>query len=120
MGFLSLAFLQEALVFILHKKHTPLDIIQHQLLTVPMLASSLAVAMEVVYPHSPLVACGRVVAVMLQGTWFWGIAHIAYEGGLRFASGFDAAAAAAVHLSLPPPAATASAAAAAAATLAHS
>lgn len=76
---MSLAFLQGALVFTLHKQHTHLDIIQHQPPTVPMPASSLAGAMEVVNPHSALESCGRVVGILIQGTWFW---CIACKGGL--------------------------------------
>lgn len=44
---LGMAYLIEAMLMGLHKKHTPLDIAEHELLYYTMLATAIAVFMEV-------------------------------------------------------------------------
>lgn len=78
-AFLSLAFVCEALLMGLHKKHLPLDVMVHSLLVYAMLANAAAVLVEGVYPRNFLVSCARVGTTLLQCGWFWAATRMMFE-----------------------------------------
>lgn len=67
--FLSLAFGIEGFLMVLHKKHTPLDMITHELLGYTMLAGSFGVLLELRARGEFLISVFRSFAVMVQGVW---------------------------------------------------
>lgn len=77
--FLSLCFLAEGLLFGLHKKHTPMDILVHQILFYAILACALFCALEAGYMHNPLFTAGRIGALYLQAAWFFAAARMMFE-----------------------------------------
>jgi hypothetical protein len=77
--FLSLCFLAEGLLFGLHKKHTPMDVLVHQILFYAILACALFCALEVGYMHNPLFTAGRIGALYLQAAWFFAAARMMFE-----------------------------------------
>mmetsp|Transcript_7370 Transcript_7370/g.19700 ORF Transcript_7370/g.19700 Transcript_7370/m.19700 type:complete len:304 (+) Transcript_7370:113-1024(+) len=79
--FFALAFLGEGMLMGLHEKHDPLNQIVHQALALSMLAACIATAGEVIWPHSYLVTCSKVAAVLWQGVMFCVVAQILYCGG---------------------------------------
>ncbi|GAX80041.1 hypothetical protein CEUSTIGMA_g7480.t1 [Chlamydomonas eustigma] len=78
-AFLSLAFLFEALLMGLHKKHTQMDIMLHELLTASMLLCALCTAAEAAWHELPLLTAGRIAGMYMQGAWFIAAARIMYE-----------------------------------------
>jgi len=69
--FLGLAFFNEGLIMLLHKKHDPLDVLLHQTLGYVMLATALSIWAEVVWPQSFTATLCRVGTVMGQGLVLW-------------------------------------------------
>jgi hypothetical protein len=78
-AFLSLAFLYEALLMGLHKKHNPMDIMLHELLTASMMLCAVCTAAEAAWRENPLLAAGRIAGMYMQGAWFIVAARILYE-----------------------------------------
>lgn len=80
LAILSLAYLCEAILMGMHKKHSPLDISLHSLLTLTMVLSSLACLLEAAFQKGYVMLTGfRIWAVALQGSWFIAVARILYE-----------------------------------------
>jgi hypothetical protein len=77
--FLSLAFLCEGLLMGLHKKHDPIDLYVHNVLTWTMLACAAATAAEACFRDNPLLTMGRIAGTFVQGAWFLALAHIMFE-----------------------------------------
>lgn len=78
--FLAISFMNEALLFGLHGKHAPMDILVHKVLTYSALACALFPALECVWLHNPLLVAGRIIATYLHGAWFLAAARMMYEG----------------------------------------
>jgi hypothetical protein len=77
---LSLAYLCEGILMGMHKKHSPLDVSLHWLLTFTMVMSSVACLLEAVFLKGHAMLTGlRIFAVALQGSWFIAVARILYE-----------------------------------------
>lgn len=78
--YLGLSFVVEAMLMGLHKKHTPLDRIVHECLFYAMMATAVFSLLEVVWPRSFAMSCGRVASAYLQAIWFLVAARIIFEG----------------------------------------
>jgi len=78
-AFVALAFLNETILMLLHKKHTPLDIAVHLMLGYTMLSSFIFTILEIARPRSFLISCGRVFSLFLQGTWLCAAGRILFE-----------------------------------------
>ena len=75
-----LAFLVECLLFRFHLHgRTELDVLLHTFLIYTIVASAVAIAMEMKYRHNVLGPLARAYFVLLQGTWFWQLAFILYN-----------------------------------------
>ncbi len=81
---MSMAFLYEALLMGLHKKHAPMDVLVHTLLTCSMLACAAFSAAEAAWRDVPLLTAGRIAGMYLQGAWFLAAARVMYEGRSEF------------------------------------
>ncbi|KAG1661571.1 hypothetical protein FOA52_009571 [Chlamydomonas sp. UWO 241] len=77
--FLFVGFFCEALLFGLHKKHTPMDVMVHALLTYAISSCAFFSALEAWNPHSVLMSAGRVASMLMQSMWFYASAHVMYE-----------------------------------------
>mmetsp|Transcript_18651 Transcript_18651/g.47280 ORF Transcript_18651/g.47280 Transcript_18651/m.47280 type:complete len:301 (-) Transcript_18651:366-1268(-) len=74
------AYLVEAMLMGLHKKHTPLDTSVHELLFYAMLATCVAVFLEAKYPAAFGPSFLRAAAQLTQGVWFFAAAYIGWGG----------------------------------------
>ncbi len=81
--FLFFAFLCEALLMGLHKKHLPLDTMVHGILFGVMLANAAFILAELVFPAHFLVSCGRVASTLVQAGWFFTATHMIFDGEPR-------------------------------------
>jgi len=77
---LGMAFLIDALLMGLHKKHTPVDLLVHEQLFYAMAATALFAMAEAGWPNNVLLSAGRVAAAYLQSMWFFASARIIFEG----------------------------------------
>lgn len=78
--FLFFAFLCEALLMGLHKKHLPLDTAVHGILFGVMLANAAFILAELVCPPHFLLSCGRVASTLVQAGWFFMATHMIFDG----------------------------------------
>lgn len=77
--FLALAFACEGVLMALHKKHTPLDVMVHELLMYAMLSNAGAVLLEAIFPRNFLVSCARIGTTFMQCGWFWAATRMMFE-----------------------------------------
>jgi hypothetical protein len=64
----------------LHKKHTALDTMVHELLTYAMLSNAAAVLLEAIFPRNFLISCARIGTTYIQCGWFWAATRMMFEG----------------------------------------
>lgn len=79
-AYLTIAFLIETLLMGLHKKHTDLDILVHQLLTWVMIGTTVVCFLEIWITNNVLLSTMRPMLVLFQGTWFIQVGHIMFLG----------------------------------------
>ena len=64
--FLSIGLGCPAILMMLHKKHSPMEVVAHSVLFYAMLSGSVCAAAEAAYRNNPLLTAGRVAGMFLQ------------------------------------------------------
>ena len=70
---LSIAFIMEAMFFTSYPGNKELSEVLHRLLYYAIIGTIVCLLLEVRFRRSPLIALGRTIFVMIQGTWIWQI-----------------------------------------------
>jgi len=80
LAFLSLGLTCPALLMMLHKKHSPMEIFVHATLFYSMMSTAVCTALEAAWRENPLLTAGRTTGMFLQGAWFIAAARMLYGG----------------------------------------
>lgn len=90
-GVLAFAFSLMAFLMGVHEKHEALDKMVHWLMFVAMVASTLAIVIEMRFPKNTAMSLTRAAAVILLGAWTVQVGKIEFEGHPEWAPGGMAA-----------------------------